>query len=66
MLTWLDKASSPVDHEASLAPMDTCQSSLSAYDKNWLLPAPVYWMRTPDIIKNDKKNNRNNNVKIVI
>ena len=23
MLTWLDKASSPVDHEASLAPKDT-------------------------------------------
>jgi hypothetical protein len=32
VLTWLDKAIPPVDHklEASLAPMDTCQSSLSA------------------------------------
>ncbi len=30
MLTWLYKASLPVDHKASLEPMDTCLSSLSA------------------------------------
>ncbi len=44
MLTWLNKTSLPVDYEASLAPMDTCQSLISA---NWRLPAPVNWDTNP-------------------
>ncbi len=47
VLTWLDKASSPVDHEASLALKDTLQSTPSAYDENWRLPASVNWDANP-------------------